>query len=441
MADAPLVPVARPPGGWLRIALIAIAACAIVLPVLLVWKGPRVTPHRMIVSQPMLVVPKAQLPPVEPVAFQDLDPDDARSYNASIPFVGGPNPPARPFAFDGDDAARARATDCLAVAVLYEAGDDAEGQRAVAQVVLNRARHPAFPKTVCGVVFEGSDRTTGCQFTFTCDGALVRHSFSAQALDRARSVATAALDGGVFKPVGLATHYHTDWVVPYWQASLDKLAAVHTHLFFRWTGWWGTPAAFDRHISPDEPVIPALADIFDAHKSAVDVAAMTVPVIDTEAFAEPSATAGGLRIDPNSFVLKLDPHMAPDGYGVIAARTCGDRSYCKIMGWTDPTKLPTALPLNAVQVGTMSFSYLRDKAHSFDKTLWNCAEFKRSDKGDCMKQQVVAPAAPVARQLASTIPLTDTLAGVRRSSTPSAPTAPAAKPIPTAAHTPAPDGR
>ncbi|WP_398286925.1 cell wall hydrolase [Sphingomonas daechungensis] len=60
-------------------------------------------------------------------------------------------------------------------AVYYEAGQESlDGQRAVAQVVLNRVRHPAFPANVCGVVYEGSTRATGCQFTFTCDGSLMR---------------------------------------------------------------------------------------------------------------------------------------------------------------------------------------------------------------------------------------------------------------------------
>ena len=77
--------------------------------------------------------------------------------------------------------------------------------------------------------------------------------------ERARKLATGALNGAVFAQVGYATHYHTDWVVPYWSASLDKVAEVHTHLFFRWTGWWGTPPAFRRAVSDAEPAIPKLA--------------------------------------------------------------------------------------------------------------------------------------------------------------------------------------
>ena len=215
MTELPTQP-ARPTLG-VSLVLLLIAAVAIVAPLLIVLHAPPVVPHRHVKLVPQRVVPKAELPPVEPVAFQDLDPVDARAFNATVPFSTGPNPAARPFKFAGSDDQRARAIDCLTAAVLYEAGDDAEGQRAVAQVVINRARHPAFPKTICGVVFQGSERSTGCQFTFTCDGALAGHTWPEVYWTRARATATAALNGAVYKPVGYSTHYHTDWVVPYWQ--------------------------------------------------------------------------------------------------------------------------------------------------------------------------------------------------------------------------------
>src|SRR6185437_7038444 len=118
-----------------------------------------------------------------------------------------------------------------------------EGERAVAQVVINRLRHPLFPKTVCGVVFQGAERPTGCQFTFTCDGALARRPQDA-AWDRARSVALAALHGYVMQGVGNATHYHADYVAPYWSPALVKVAVVGQHIFYRWTGGLGLPPAF-----------------------------------------------------------------------------------------------------------------------------------------------------------------------------------------------------
>jgi hypothetical protein len=110
-------------------------------------------------------------------------------------------------------------------------------------VVLNRVRHPAFPKSVCAVVFQGSDRATGCQFTFTCDGALARVP-SAAGWARAREVADQALAGKVYAPVGWSTHYHTNWVVPYWSGTLVKAANVGSQIFYRWGGGWGRAPAF-----------------------------------------------------------------------------------------------------------------------------------------------------------------------------------------------------
>ena len=409
----------------LNVILMAIAVLAISVPALVVHFAPPVARHRIARVMPQRIVPQAEVPPVEPVAFQDLDPEDARAFNAGVPFVDGPNPAARPFRLAGDEAQRARAVDCMAAAVLYEAGDDPVGQRAVAQVVINRVRHPAFPKTICGVVFQGSERSTGCQFTFTCDGALERHRWADAQWARARMTATAALTGRVFGKVGYATHYHTDWVVPYWQSSLDKIAAVNTHLFFRWTGWWGTPPAFNRHVSPDEPVIAALAAYSPAHGEAPAVAAVDAAPLDPAAAAAPLPPA--IATDGNSFLLTLDAKkMTPDGFAQLAARTCGERPYCKVMGWTDKARTPGALPLQAAQIAAMSFSYLRDRAAGFDKALWNCNEFRRPDPAQCMKVQVYVPlsrsadgfklenlpGAVRAPPVAATVP--DGLAGVRR---------------------------
>lgn len=401
------------PGLALRLLLAIIAVTAIVVPAVVVLRAPPVVPHRHHLRlPPARIVPKAELPPVEPVAFADMSMDEARAFNASIPFVGGPYAAARPFVFAGSTEQRARAIDCLAVAMLYEAGDDALGQRAVAQVIVNRARHPAFPKTICGVVFQGSERSTGCQFSFTCDNAMNRHHFADAAWVRARALAAMVLNGAVFRPVGYATHYHTDWVVPYWQASLDKIAAVHTHLFFRWTGWWGTPAAFAHGISPDEPVIPALAQYSDAHKDGLPLTDAAIATATTTAVTgSVSPLAGG---DNNSFLMTLDPKMQPEAFAAIATRACGDRPYCKVMGWTDKTKVPAGLPLQQAQVASMSFSYLRDRAHGFDKALWNCAQFRRADLNQCMKLQVMVP---VTRQQSDGFKL-ESLPGARRAVAP-----------------------
>ena len=125
-----------------------------------------------------------------------------------------------------------RDLDCLTQAVYFEArGESQRGQAAVAQVVLNRVRHPAFPKTVCGVVFQGA-ATHGCQFSFACDGS-TGHQRERGAWDRARTVAGRALSGVVLADVGQATHFHTTGVSPLWGPQMLRVAQVGLHIFYR----------------------------------------------------------------------------------------------------------------------------------------------------------------------------------------------------------------
>lgn len=200
-------------------------------------------------------------PPPMALLLSDLTPDQARVWNLNNPVSGEPNPAAKPFVLKVRDVNGARALDCLTAAVYYEAGYESEdGKRAVAQVVLNRVRHPAYPKTICGVVFQGSGRPTGCQFTFTCDGSLSRAP-APVAWARARKVAEAALNGHVAKSVGHATHYHADYVAPYWSPSLVKVAVIGAHIFYRWTGGAGLPPAFGGQYAGNEPLAyPASAE-------------------------------------------------------------------------------------------------------------------------------------------------------------------------------------
>lgn len=168
---------------------------------------------------------------------------------------------ARPFSLGRAGAVdRARALQCLADAIYYEAASEPDqGQRAVAQVILNRVRHPAFPATVCGVVYQGS-QAQGCQFSFACDGATARLP-SRTAWMRAARSAGAALAGYVYAPVGLATHYHTYAVTPAWNRSLVMTDAVGAHLFHRWKGYWGTAAAFHQIYAGGEPIPGPLAPL------------------------------------------------------------------------------------------------------------------------------------------------------------------------------------
>ena len=183
----------------------------------------------------------------------------AEQRNAAIPVSGLPLEKVRGFLLTGagKPAAATNAQTCLAQAVYYEAGHEPmTGRRAVAQVVLNRMRHPAYPKSVCGVVYQGSERRTGCQFSFTCDGSLLRTP-GAAAWREAQEVARAALAGYVEPAVGTATHYHANYVLPKWAFNLAKIQQIGAHIFYRFRGGWGTSRALTGAYSGAE-FIPTL---------------------------------------------------------------------------------------------------------------------------------------------------------------------------------------
>ena len=161
---------------------------------------------------------------------------------------------------------RDRAETCLAQAIYYEAGFEGEGgRRAVAQVVLNRVRHPAFPHSVCGVVFQQSAGT--CQFTFACDGAMNRAPVPAL-WARSRREAREALSGRVERAVGMATHYHADYVYPAWAPQLDKIAVIGRHIFYRWPRGWGLRKAFTARYSgiEDQALLAEEVEQLDLHR-------------------------------------------------------------------------------------------------------------------------------------------------------------------------------
>lgn len=152
-------------------------------------------------------------------------------------------PAAAPFQLGGAlDASRD--LECLTQAIYYEArGEGPAGQAAVAQVVLNRVRHPAFPKSVCGVVYQGAAQARVCQFSFACDGSMRRRR-EPGAWRRAERVAEKALSGAVMGTVGNATHFHTIHVSPAWGAQLMRVGQVGLHVFYRFGGRSGRPSAF-----------------------------------------------------------------------------------------------------------------------------------------------------------------------------------------------------
>jgi hypothetical protein len=160
---------------------------------------------------------------------------------------------AQPFILKAGTANFSRALKCLSDAIYYEAANEPEdGQRAVAQVIINRMRHPTYPNSICGVIYQGSERRTGCQFSYSCDGSMARTP-ARPAYLRGQRVALQAISGSVYAPVGMATHYHATYVYPYWAPSLNYLGTIGAHRFYSWKGSAGRPSAFFSRHNGAEP--------------------------------------------------------------------------------------------------------------------------------------------------------------------------------------------
>jgi spore germination cell wall hydrolase CwlJ-like protein len=400
--------------GWSRRHIVA--ACVIAALVIAALCAFAFAPARPVTQLTRTTValdePPTPVPALEPLEIKAVAPEEAVDINAAVPFSTAPNPAAKPFKLTGVETDMARATDCLAAAIFYEAGfETLEGQRAVAQVVLNRVRHPAYPKTVCGVVFQGQERSTGCQFSFTCDGAMARIP-SAESWARVQRVARSALTGSVYKPVGHATHYHTNWVVPVWSASLEKIRAEGTHLFFRWAGWWGTPTAFRGGYAGNEMSVAKLANVSMVHSgtdvavaNAIDdVTGLPIPVVKIDSPLVASSTKPRFANAAGDFLIYLvDRRTEPNRLFAIAQNACAGRQYCKVLMWVDGNAVPSSLPVTDAQLAKLSFSYLRNNNSGYDKALWNCDLFKTNDTERCM-----TPRAPERQPLDRTAKLLPT---------------------------------
>ncbi|WP_395334456.1 cell wall hydrolase [Novosphingobium sp. BL-8H] len=335
-----------------------------------------------------------------PQAGADAQARLARAFNAAVPVARGALIAAQPFYLDASFADRARALDCLAAADFYEAGGDPADQRAVAQVVLNRVRHAAFPSSICGVVFEGADRPTGCQFTFSCDGSLARRRPSPTAWQLARRTAAEMLLGRVDATVGQATHYHTDWVSPPWDRTMDKLAIVKTHLFFRWRGATGAPGAFTRHYGGGEPRIARLAGLSAAHafsgempgdaSAGQDLAAIAGAAADAATEAPATAPVPPTLQEQGVFLVSLPVGASPDSFVRMAEQRCAGVPDCRFVGWTDPSRRATALPLPGSAVDAISFTFVRHSGGQSSgqggRAQWNCAEFPRVNTEECLRR-------------------------------------------------------
>lgn len=192
--------------------------------------------------------------------------------------ASSPGPAAEPFRLQTAALDASRDLDCLTTAVYFEArGEGVSGKRAVAQVVLNRARHPAFPNSVCGVVFQGAHRASGCQFSFACNGQM-RQRRDPALWERSRQVAAAALAGYVDATVGNATHFHATRVNPGWSNTLVRVASVGNHVFYKFGGRAGRPGAFRYEPAPSkaEEFKPMVASVIPTDVLGLDQAGRAV---------------------------------------------------------------------------------------------------------------------------------------------------------------------
>jgi hypothetical protein len=212
---------------------------------------------------------------------------DAQQRNAEIPVSGLPLEHVSALKWTSvGGSSYATALRCLTQAVYYEAASEPlQGRRAVAQVVLNRVRHPAYPNSVCGVVYQGIERGWGCQFSFVCDGALLRTP-SSVLWGQAQGVAQAALTGYVETNVGTATHYHADYVLPKWAFQLAKIQQIGRHIFYRFNGNWGRTTAFNERYSGVE------------HIPMINLAALQRKLGEPEVVADLAKQEGGLSVPP-----------------------------------------------------------------------------------------------------------------------------------------------
>lgn len=150
----------------------------------------------------------------------------AQETPAQVPVAATASTPAATL---GDE------TKCLALSVYWEGKTETrEGQLAVAHTVLNRARNPKFPNTICGVVAQKPDGAKkGCQFSWWCDGKRDEPKDD-QDWQEAVASARAAMKAEAADPTGGALYFHSSKIrPPAWTAKRRRLTRIGDHIFYR----------------------------------------------------------------------------------------------------------------------------------------------------------------------------------------------------------------
>jgi hypothetical protein len=149
---------------------------------------------------------------------------------------------------------------CLAEAMYYEArGEGVDGQKAVAEVVLQRTRNRNYGNTVCSVVYEGIEPgRLDCQFSFACDGS--RNRVREEAVWRETKLLAEKIMTGQMKlanKTGRAVAYHSVDVTPFWSARMYRTAQIGNHVFYRFP----PRTASARSVTPAPPPPPNVQNI------------------------------------------------------------------------------------------------------------------------------------------------------------------------------------
>lgn len=236
--------------------------------------------------------------------------------------------------FKPEHLKRAEALDseahCMAQAIYYESRNEPlAGQLAVAEVISNRMRDHRYPDTACGVVFQGATRTTGCQFTFTCDGALGRKP-KGTAWEQAQEIAAHVLMNLAEDRTGGATHYHATYVDPVWSAGLIKTDKIGLHIFYRFPrgAEWAKVRSASASRSAPAPMVAA-AETKDLNAASLTVLReATADEVNVAATVEASVAPATVTTSTRT-ITNGAPRLttATDGSFEVAANAAGVDSY------------------------------------------------------------------------------------------------------------------
>ena len=117
---------------------------------------------------------------------------------------------------------------CMAKNIYFEARNESlKGMIAVAQVTITRVQDSRWPNTICDVVYQNK------QFSWYSDG-LSDHPTDHDKFAEIRLITSAILDPdmNIQDLTYGSTHYHANYVSPYWTKYMIKQAKIDSHIFY-----------------------------------------------------------------------------------------------------------------------------------------------------------------------------------------------------------------